>query len=48
MLLSSGRLSGFVSCYGQTRRDGDQLMIDAEAAAMLDLEPGDRVLAIAR
>jgi len=48
MLLSSGRLSRFVSCYGQTRRDGDQLMIDAEAAAMLDLEPGDRVLAIAR
>jgi arginine N-succinyltransferase len=48
MLLSSGRLSRFVACYGQTRGDGDQLMVDAEAAAMLDLEPGDRVLAISR
>ena len=48
MLLASGRLGGFVSCYGQTKRDGDQLMIDAEASAMLDLEPGDAVLAISR
>ena len=48
MLLSSGRLGRFASCYGMARRESDRLMIDAEAPTMLGLKPGEHVLAIAR
>lgn len=49
MMLASGIHHDFVSCYGQvTKTDRGDLLIDAKAIEMLGVEPGDRVLAVAR
>ncbi len=39
----------FVACYGQAAKtDNGELLIDAKAMDMLDIGPGDRVLAVSR
>jgi arginine N-succinyltransferase len=49
MLLACGTFHEFVACYGQViRTDRGELLIDPKAMAMLNAEPGDRVLAVAR
>ncbi|MBA3668057.1 MAG: arginine N-succinyltransferase [Sphingomonas sp.] len=49
MLLASGCMRDFVACYGQVEKtDNGELLIDAQAMAKLDVEPGDRVLAVPR
>ena len=49
MILASGTHDEFVACYAQvTRTERGDLLIDAKAIEMLNLEPGDRVLAVAR
>jgi len=49
MMLASGTLNQFACCYGQvTRTERGELSIDAKAMEMLNLECGDRVLAVAR
>jgi len=49
MMLATGTLHQFVACYGQVKRtERGELMIDPKAMEMLDLECGDRVLAVAR
>jgi arginine N-succinyltransferase len=49
MMLASGVMHEFVACYSHaTRTDNGELIIDAEAMEMLNIGPGDRVLAVAR
>ena len=49
MVLASGRLERFVSCYGQAQRDGaGQIHLDNQTADLLRLDHGDNVLATAR
>jgi len=49
MMLASGTFHDFVTCYGQvTRTERGELLIDAKAMEMLNLECGDRVLAVER
>jgi arginine N-succinyltransferase len=49
MMLASGTFHNFVACYAQvTRTERGELMIDAKAMEMLNVECGDRVLAVAR
>jgi arginine N-succinyltransferase len=49
MMLASGSLKDFVACYGQvTRTERGELLVDAKAMEMLNLECGDRVLAVGR
>lgn len=49
MLVASGMLQNFVSCYAQgSVTDNNELLIDATAMSVLGVERGDRVLAIAR
>ncbi|WP_265561858.1 arginine N-succinyltransferase [Sphingomicrobium arenosum] len=48
MLAASGRLKGFRACHARGAFEGDELRIDAAAMAALDVEPGDRVLAVSR
>jgi arginine N-succinyltransferase len=49
MLLASGRLSGFAACYGDVSQNPDgTISIDARAAEMLALSPGDTVLTMSR
>jgi len=49
MMLACGTFHDFVACYAQVvRTDRGELLIDSKAMAMLNAEPGDRVLAVAR
>jgi arginine N-succinyltransferase len=49
MILAAGRLHDFVACGAQARRVGRKgIIIDAEAARLLGVEAGDKVLAVAR
>ncbi len=48
MLLSAGGLKDFVACFGAVNRTGEGLCIDSEAAELLGVKVGDRVLAVAR
>ena len=49
MVLASGRLEGFVACYGKAQRGGeDEIFLDDQTAAMLRLDHGDNVLATLR
>ncbi len=49
MLLATGRFKDFVACGANVRRaSGKGLCIDAEAAALLGVKVGDRVLAVDR
>jgi arginine N-succinyltransferase len=49
MLLGAGRLGKFAACYGEVTSNPDgTIAIDAKAAQMLDVAPGDTVLAMGR
>ena len=49
MMLATGVLHDFVACYSQTKRtDNGELLIEAKAMEMLNIGPGDRVLAVGR
>ena len=49
MMLASGLHQDFKACYGQvTMTDRGELLVDPKAIEMLGVEPGDRVLAVAR
>ena len=49
MMLAAGTYHGFASCYGQVVRDSHGgLLLTAQAMEMLDVEPGERVLAVPR
>ena len=49
MMLASGVYHDFIACYGQGKRtDNGELLIDAKAMDMLNIGPGDRVLAVPR
>jgi arginine N-succinyltransferase len=49
MLLAHGRLKEFVACFGLARRAGRKgLCIDAEAAELLGVKEGDKVIAVKR
>ena len=49
MMLASGIHADFKACYGQvTMTDRGELLVDPKAIEMLGVEPGDRVLAVAR
>jgi len=42
-------LHNFVACYSQANRtDNGELLIDSKAMEMLNIGPGDRVLAVGR
>jgi len=48
-MLASGVKHDFIACYGQTARtDNGELLIDPKAMDMLNIGPGDRVLAVSR
>ncbi len=49
MMLASGVKHDFAACYSHaTRTDNGELLIDAKAMEMLNVGPGDRVLAVPR
>ena len=48
MLLSVGVLKDFVACFGAVNRTGEGVCLDSEAAELLGVKVGDRVLAVAR
>jgi arginine N-succinyltransferase len=48
VLLASGRLSGFRSCYGLCEAAEDGVVIDPLAAELLGVGPGDTVWCVAR
>ncbi len=49
MMLASGVKHDFVACYGHaTQTDNGELLINAKAMEMLNIGPGDRVLAVPR
>jgi arginine N-succinyltransferase len=49
MMLASGVKHDFAACYSHaTRTDNGELLIDPKAMEMLNVGPGDRVLAAAR
>ena len=49
MMLATGVYHDFIACYGQARKtDNGELLIDAKAMDMLNIGPGDRVLAVPR
>ena len=47
-LLASGRLADFRACYGACERQGDEVAIDAQAADLLRVGPGDEVWSVGR
>jgi arginine N-succinyltransferase len=48
-MLAAGQLTGFAACYGSLREEPDgSTVIDARAAALLALKPGDRFVAMGR
>ncbi len=49
MMLASGTYSQFFACYGQVvRTERGELLVEPKAMEMLEIESGDRVLAVAR
>jgi arginine N-succinyltransferase len=49
MVLASGRLDGFVACYGQAQRGSERdIFLDDQTAELLRLDGGDNVLATSR
>jgi arginine N-succinyltransferase len=49
MLLAAGRLENFASCYGRIHiGPDDNAMLDPQSAALLNLKPGDPLLAVSR
>ena len=49
MMLAAGVYHEFIACYAQTQQTANgELLIDAEAMDMLNIGPGDRVLAVPR
>ena len=49
MMLAAGVYHEFMACYGQARQTANgELLIDAAAMDMLNVGPGDRVLAVPR
>jgi arginine N-succinyltransferase len=49
MLLAHGRLKDFVACFASVKRAGRKgICIDAEAAELLGVKEGDKVLAVKR
>jgi arginine N-succinyltransferase len=49
MMLAHGRLADFAACCGQVRIAEDETAIlGRETAALLGVEPGDRILAMGR
>jgi arginine N-succinyltransferase len=49
MMVASGVYHEFAACYAQAKRtDNGELLVDAKAMDMLNIGPGDRVLAVAR
>jgi arginine N-succinyltransferase len=48
VLLATGRLSGFRSCYGACEETSQGLCIDSTAADMLDVRAGDTVWSVPR
>ncbi|HXH00230.1 MAG TPA: arginine N-succinyltransferase [Sphingomicrobium sp.] len=49
MMLASGTYSEFVACYGRVvRTEQNELLLDPATMDMLNVESGDRVLAVAR
>jgi arginine N-succinyltransferase len=49
MMLASGVYHDFIACYSQAQKTGNgELLIDAKAMDMLNIGPGDRVLAVSR
>lgn len=49
MMLAAGVKQEFIACYGQvSKTDNGELLIDAKAMDMLNIGPGDRVLAVSR
>jgi arginine N-succinyltransferase len=49
MMVASGVYHDFIACYAQGKKtDNGELLIDAKAMDMLNIGPGDRVLAVAR
>ncbi|HVF38045.1 MAG TPA: arginine N-succinyltransferase, partial [Sphingomicrobium sp.] len=49
MMLATGVMHDFTACYSHaTRTDDGELLIDAKAMELLNVGPGERVLAVAR
>jgi len=49
MMLAAGVMHDFAACYSHaSRTDNGELLIDPKAMEMLNIGPGDRVLAVAR
>ena len=49
MLLASGRLDGFLACYGKGQHGSDdEIYFDSQTADLLRLDIGDNVLATVR
>ncbi|MCJ8191729.1 arginine N-succinyltransferase [Sphingomicrobium aestuariivivum] len=48
MLVACGRLKSFRCCHARGAFEGEELRLDTDAMAALDVEPGDRVLAVSR
>ena len=48
VLLATGRLEDFRSCYGTCTQDGIAVTIDAQAARTLDVSEGDSVWNVSR
>lgn len=48
VLLATGRLAGFRSCYGICEPAGTEVAIDAMAAELLGVKPGDTVWSVGR
>ncbi len=48
VLLATGRLAGFRSCYGLAEPAGTEVAIDAMAAELLGVKPGDIVWSVGR
>jgi arginine N-succinyltransferase len=49
MMIAAGVKHDFVACYGQVQKtDNGEMLIDAKAMEMLNVGPGERVLAVAR
>jgi len=49
MMLAAGVYHDFIACYSQVHKTGNgELLIDAKAMDMLNIGPGDRVLAVPR
>ena len=49
MMIAAGVKKDFVACYGQVKlTDNGEMLIDPKAMEMLNIGPGDRVLAVGR